>query len=195
MKRFYLGLAGGMLAALAGGGCDDPGAIVPTTPPGAVIPKESPDAEPAQAQGEMAAPLPKANDPAALAKKFPPAPPTAKGETKSTSGGVKYETIKEGTGAALAAGQKAIIHYVGSLDDGTVFDSTRKRQSPMPFTFGVDPLIPGWNEAIPGMKVGEIRKLVIPPSAGYGAAGRLPTIPSNATLHFEVELVDIAPPQ
>jgi FKBP-type peptidyl-prolyl cis-trans isomerase len=195
MRRLYRALAGGMLAALAGSGCDDPGAIVQTTPPGANIPKQSPDAEPAAAQGETAGSLSKTNDLAALAKKFPPAPPTAKGETKTTTGGVKYETVKEGTGAALAAGQKAIIHYVGALAGGEVFDSSRKRGTPMPFTFGVDPLIPGWNEAIPGMKVGEIRKLVIPPAAGYGAAGRPPTIPGDATLHFEVELVDIAPPQ
>jgi FKBP-type peptidyl-prolyl cis-trans isomerase len=193
MKSWCVWLGSGMVVALAASGCEDPGAIVPTTPPGAVIPKTSPDTEPAAAQGEMPAPIHKAQDRAELAAKFPPAPPTAKGEVKKTKGGVAYETIKEGIGAELAAGQRATFHYVGSLENGEVFDSTRKRQQPMLFQIGVDLLIAGWGEAIPGMKVGEIRKLVIPPEMGYGAKGKPPTIPPNSTLHFEIELVGILP--
>ncbi len=193
MKSWRKGFVVGAIASFAASGCDDPGAIVPTTPPGAVIPKESPDAEPAQAQGEMAAPAPRATDAAALAAKFPPAAPTPKGESKSTKGGVVYETIKEGTGPALTAGQKATLHYVGSLESGEVFDSSRKRQQPMLVTIGVDGLIAGWNQGVPGMKVGEVRKLVIPPDLAYGDAGKSPSIPPKATLIFEIELVSIIP--
>ena len=66
-----------------------------------------------------------------------PAPPTAKGETKTTTGGVKYETLKEGTGPELKPGQKATIHYVGKLENGTEFDSTRSKQPPEPFEVSI----------------------------------------------------------
>jgi len=122
-----------------------------------------------------------------------PAAPTAKGETRTTKGGVKYETLKEGTGPELKSGQEATLHYVGSLEAGKVFDTTRKSNEPRKFRIGVDLLIKGWAEAIPGMKVGETRKLIIPPSQGYGKEGKPPVIPANATLIFEVELVDIVP--
>ena len=122
-----------------------------------------------------------------------PAPPTAKGETKTTKGGVKYETLQEGTGPQLKSGQAATFHYVGSLEKGKVFDTTRKSNEPRKFRIGIDPLIKGWEEAIPGMKVGEIRKMIIPPALGYGEEGKPPEIPPNATLIFEVELVEIVP--
>jgi FKBP-type peptidyl-prolyl cis-trans isomerase len=105
---------------------------------------------------------------------------------------VRYETIKQGTGTELKSGQAATIHYVGTIERGDVFDTTRTNDQPRKFRIGIDPLIKGWEEGIPGMKVGEIRKLTIPPSMGYGEKGRVPTIPPNATLIFEVELVDIA---
>ncbi len=190
MKLRHIGYLGGLIG-LTFFGCEDPGAIVPTTPPGANIPRESPDTEPAQAQGEMAGALPKAPNKEELAKNFPLAPPTAKGEKKKTKGGVEYETITPGTGPELHAGQKASIHYEGSLADGKVFDSTRAKQ-PRLFQIGVDQLIQGWNEGIPGMKVGEKRKLVIPPELGYGSGGR-GAIPPKATLNFEIELVSILP--
>jgi FKBP-type peptidyl-prolyl cis-trans isomerase FkpA len=191
MKMQHIGLIGGIIA-LAFCGCEDPGAIVDTTPPGANIPKESPDPDPAQAVGEMAAALAKTPNKAELARKYPIAPATAKGQTKTTKGGVQYETIVEGTGPELQAGQRASIHYEGSLASGSVFDSTRGKQ-PRLFQIGVDQLIQGWNEGIPGMKAGEKRKLVIPPELGYGSAGRPPIIPPKATLNFEVELVNIVP--
>ena len=116
-----------------------------------------------------------------------PAPPTAKGETKTTEGGVKYETLKEGTGPELKPGEKASVRYEGKLENGTSSTlPTRSRRS-----IGVRPLIKGWEEGIPGMKVGEVRKLTIPPELGYGAAGQGPKIPPNATLIFEVELLGI----
>jgi FKBP-type peptidyl-prolyl cis-trans isomerase len=118
-----------------------------------------------------------------------PAEPTAKGEVKNTLSGVKYETIKEGTGATTKAGQRLTVHYVGTLDDGRKFDSSRDSGKPFPVTIGTGAVIKGWDEAVPGMKVGEIRKLTIPPSAGYGAQGSGERIPPNATLHFEIELL------
>lgn len=191
MKLRYFAV---LLAGLGVLGCEDPGAIVPTTPPGAVIPRESPDLEPAQAQGEMASALAKNLNKGELAKKFPLAPATAKGQTKKTAGGVEYETVTEGTGPELQPGQRASIHYVGKLADGTVFDSTRAKQ-PRVFQIGVDQLIQGWNEGIPGMKTGEVRKLIIPPQLAYGDSGRPPVIPPKATLNFEIELVNILPEQ
>jgi len=141
----------------------------------------------------MAAPSRTTESPPAASLESILAPPTAKGETRTTKGGVKYETLKEGTGPELKSGQAATLHYVGSLEAGKVFDTTRKSNEPRKFRIGVDLLIKGWAEAIPGMKVGEIRKMIIPPSQGYGEEGKPPAIPPNATLIFEVELVDIVP--
>jgi FKBP-type peptidyl-prolyl cis-trans isomerase len=118
-----------------------------------------------------------------------PAEPTAKGEVKTTISGVKYETIKEGTGPTAKAGQRLTVHYVGTLDDGRKFDSSRDSGKPFPVEIGTGKVIKGWDEAIPGMKVGEVRKLTIPPTAGYGAQGSGERVPPNATLHFEVELI------
>src|SRR5262249_35791696 len=146
-----------------------------------------------QAQGEMAAPEPMTTTAAASAPGSEPAEPTSKGESKTTKGGVKYETVQEGTGPVLKRGQAAMFHYVGSLEGGKVFDSSRKRNEPVRLQIGVDPLIKGWEEAIPGMKVGEIRKLIIPSALGYKEAGKGPDIPPNATLLFEIELVRILP--
>jgi FKBP-type peptidyl-prolyl cis-trans isomerase FkpA len=199
MRFWRKGITGGLIAGglvgLAFYGCDEPSDIVPIAPPGAYIPKTSPDAEPAQAVGETApTAVPtsaKTDSPQAKMAHFKPALPGSMGVIQNTEGGVKYETLKEGSGPELKPGQKAVIHYEGKLENGTVFDSTRPSKEPRPFTFGSNSVIQGWEEAIPGMKVGEIRKLTIPPEKAYGKSGRPPTIPANATLIFEVELVDI----
>jgi FKBP-type peptidyl-prolyl cis-trans isomerase len=193
MRFWRRGIAGG-LVGLAFCGCDEPD-IVPLAPPGAYVPKTSPDAEPAQAVGETAptaAPTTTKTDSSqAKVAQFKAAPPGAVGEIQNTEGGVKYETLKAGSGPELKPGQKAMIQYEGKLENGTVFDSTRPSKGPQPFTFGSNSVIKGWEEGIPGMKVGEIRKLTIPPEKAYGKLGRAPKIPPNATLIFEVELVDI----
>jgi FKBP-type peptidyl-prolyl cis-trans isomerase len=193
MKIGHIRIAG-VVVGIALGGCGEPADLVPVTPPGAYVPKVSPDADPAQALGETA---PSTNTGgAAEAKKSTtatkPALATAKGETKTTAGGVKYETLKEGTGPELQSGQKAKMNYEGKLEDGTIFDSTRRSQPSIPRTFsiGVGTLIKGWDEAIPGMKVGEVRKLTIPPQMGYGKSGK-GEIPPDSTLIFEVELVGV----
>ena len=98
---------------------------------------------------------------------YTPAEPTAKGEIKTTKNGVKYETLKAGTGEELKPGMVAKLNYEGKLENGTVFDSTGK--SPRPMTIGTGQLIKGWEEGLPGMRVGETRKLIIPPAMGYGA--------------------------
>jgi FKBP-type peptidyl-prolyl cis-trans isomerase len=197
MKIGHLRIAGAIIG-MALAGCGDPTDLVPVTPPGAYIAKVSPDAEAAQAQGETAptststSTTTKAVSEDAKLAAMKPAPSTAKGETKTTAGGVKYETLKEGTGPELKPGQQAAIHYVGKLEDGSEFDSTRSKQPPKPYevSIGVSPLIKGWEEGIPGMKVGEIRKLTIPPTMAYGKMGK-DKIPAFSTLIFEVELVEI----
>ena len=106
---------------------------------------------------------------------------------------MKYETLKEGTGAVYRRGQRGTFHYEGRLEkDGTVFDTTRTTNSPRSFRIGGDSLIKGWEQGIPGMKVGELRKMIIPPELGYGKTGSPPRIPPDATLVFEVELLNIA---
>jgi hypothetical protein len=100
MKLWRVGIVGGIVG-LALSGCDDPGPLTPVTPPGAYIQPESPDTDPAQAQGEMAAPAPATETPPATSPKSIPAAPTAEGDTKTTKEGVKSETLKKGTGPEL----------------------------------------------------------------------------------------------
>jgi FKBP-type peptidyl-prolyl cis-trans isomerase len=182
----------GGLIGVSLSGCEDPGPIVPTTPPGASLPRTDPDPDPSQAQGEMAAPTIKSETAPVQAIEYTPALPTAKGEIKTTKIGVKYETLKEGTGAEIKPGQSGKFLYTGKLqEDGTVFDSTGQGRQPRIFQIGAGKMTQGWEEAIPGMRVGEIRLLTVPPVAAYGKLGSPPKIPPNATLIFEVELVDI----
>jgi FKBP-type peptidyl-prolyl cis-trans isomerase FkpA len=95
-----------------------------------------------------------------------------------------------GTGATAVAGDVLTVHYIGSLQNGTVFESSYGRQ-PYTFQLGARQVIAGWDQGIPGMRVGGKRRLVIPPSLAYGSQGQGP-IPANATLQFDVELVSIA---
>lgn len=106
--------------------------------------------------------------------------------TKSATG-LYTQDITVGTGATLAAGQKATVAYTGWLPDGSQFDASTGAQ----FTIGTGVLIAGWDQGIPGMKVGGKRRLVIPPALGYGASGSLPKIPGNVSLVFDVTLVSV----
>ena len=108
----------------------------------------------------------------------------------TTASGLKYVDEVVGTGASPTTGQTVSVHYTGTLTNGTQFDSSRGR-APLTFRLGVDPIIKGWVEGIMSMKVGGKRKLIIPPDLGYGPTGRPPKIPGNATLLFDVELVDV----
>ncbi len=108
----------------------------------------------------------------------------------TTPSGLKYVVDKEGTGEATPqAGQSVTVHYTGKLMDGKKFDSSYDRGKPIEFTVGKGQVIKGWDEALLGMKKGEKRVLIIPSSLGYGPSGRGP-IPPNATMVFDVELID-----
>jgi FKBP-type peptidyl-prolyl cis-trans isomerase len=111
-------------------------------------------------------------------------------EVKSESGLV-YEDVIEGSGAEAASGQHVTVHYTGWLTDGKKFDSSKDRNDPFQFHLGMRHVISGWDEGVLGMKVGGTRKLTIPPELGYGARGAGGVIPPNATLVFEVELLDV----
>jgi FKBP-type peptidyl-prolyl cis-trans isomerase len=181
----------GVFLGLAVCGCEEPQDIVPVTPPGAVIPRQSPDTEPASAKGEMLAASVASQLGGNKAGNYTPALPTAKGESKTTANGVKYTTLQEGTGREAKPGESVRVHYVGKLESGETFDNTRSAGPPRLLTIGDKGQIPMWAEAMPGMKVGEIRKMTVPPALGYGSKGKPPAVPPNATLVFEVELIDI----
>jgi len=108
-----------------------------------------------------------------------------------TPSGLIVEDINIGEGAAAAAGQKVTVHYTGWLTNGAKFDSSKDRNDPFVFPLGGGRVIKGWDEGVPGMKVGGKRKLTIPPALGYGARGAGSVIPPNATLVFEVELLGV----
>lgn len=90
------------------------------------------------------------------------------------------------------AGDSVTVHYTGRLEGGTVFDSSIPRNEPFTFRLGQDKVIKGWEEGVTGMKPGEKRQLIIPPELGYGAVGAPPTIPGNATLIFDVQVLYIS---
>jgi len=106
---------------------------------------------------------------------------------------VKIETLKEGTGSGAKDGDTLVVHYTGTLADGKKFDSSRDRNTPFEVMLGQRRVIAGWEQGLQGMKVGESRRLTIPPELGYGERGAGGVIPANATLIFEVELLEIRP--
>lgn len=105
--------------------------------------------------------------------------------------GLKYTDDTLGTGTEAQTGKTAVVHYTGWLTDGTKFDSSKDRGQPFSFPLGGGRVIKGWDEGVVGMKVGGKRTLIIPPELGYGARGAGGVIPPNATLKFEVELIDV----
>ena len=111
--------------------------------------------------------------------------------SRITDSGLKVEDLLEGEGAVAIAGQQVVVHYTGWLTDGRKFDSSHDRVEPFDFALGKGHVIRGWDEGVAGMKIGGKRRLTIPPHLGYGARGAGAVIPPNATLVFEVELLDI----
>lgn len=109
----------------------------------------------------------------------------------TTPSGLQYADLVVGSGREGHVGETATVHYTGTLVDGTKFDSSKDRNQPFSFRLGAGRVIKGWDEGVEGMKIGGTRKLVIPPQLGYGARGAGARIPPNATLIFEVELLDL----
>ncbi len=106
--------------------------------------------------------------------------------------GMKVEILKEGTGESAKNGDTVTVHYTGTLENGEKFDSSRDRGTPFSFILGAGQVIKGWDLGVAGMKVGEQRKLTIPPELAYGDTGTPGgPIPPKATLIFEVELLGI----
>ncbi|KAF9660374.1 peptidylprolyl isomerase [Tenacibaculum sp. ZH5_bin.1] len=108
-----------------------------------------------------------------------------------TPSGLRYKILQNGDGKQATKGAMVSVHYKGQLLDGTVFDSSYKRKQPIDFAIGVGQVIPGWDEGIQLLKVGDKARLVIPSDLAYGAQGAGGVIPPNATLIFDVELMNV----
>jgi len=106
--------------------------------------------------------------------------------------GLLYTDKTEGTGTEVKKGDTVVVNYRGWLDDGTEFDSSKKPgRTPFSFKVGAGNVIKGWDEGLVGMKIGGVRELKLSPEMGYGSRGAGGVIPPNATLHFEIELLEI----
>ena len=112
-------------------------------------------------------------------------------DTQITASGLKITELQVGEGAEAASGQTVSVHYRGTLENGKQFDASYDRGTPFTFPLGAGRVIKGWDEGVVGMKVGGKRKLVIPSDLAYGSRGAGGVIPPNATLVFEVELLDV----
>lgn len=112
-------------------------------------------------------------------------------DATETPSGLKYIDLVEGDGESPDGGATAVVHYTGWLLDGTKFDSSVDRGQPFSFPVGQGRVIKGWDEGVASMKVGGKRKLIVPSELGYGARGAGGAIPPNATLVFDVELLEV----
>jgi FKBP-type peptidyl-prolyl cis-trans isomerase FkpA len=118
-------------------------------------------------------------------------PTKVTGKPKATLSGLQYWDIEVGTGVTAVSGKTVKVHYTGWLTDGKKFDSSVDRGQPFSFPLGAGRVIKGWDEGVAGMKVGGKRQLRIPPELGYQDKGAGGVIPPNATLIFDVELLDV----
>ncbi|MDB9961580.1 peptidylprolyl isomerase [Oceanihabitans sp.] len=108
-----------------------------------------------------------------------------------TESGLRYKILQDGEGVKAEKGKTVSVHYKGQLPDGTVFDSSYKRKEPIEFPLGMGQVIPGWDEGVQLLKVGDKARFVIPSDLAYGSQGAGGVIPPNATLVFDVELMDV----
>jgi peptidylprolyl isomerase len=147
----------------------------------------APQAEPAKAEAPAPAPTPAA----AVEAPAPEAAPASVGDKVKAPSGLEYEILTVGNGVIPQPGQTVRVHYTGWLTDGTKFDSSVDRGQPFQFVLGRGQVIKGWDEGLSTMRIGDKRKLTIPPELGYGPRGAGAVIPPDATLVFEVELLGI----
>ncbi len=185
--RWLVGCAS-VLIGIAG--CHEPKNIVRIAPPGLEVPRTptGPQTE-AQAIGEQGVATAQQAT-VNVGGSGMSSPPTPVGQSTKTASGLEYVTIKDGEGVPAKSGQTVTIHYVGTLENGNKFDSSRDKGKPFETQIGVGAVIPGWDEGVPGMKVGEQRKLIIPPGLAYGNQTKK-SIPPNSTLIFVVELLGV----
>lgn len=139
---------------------------------------------------ETPSPDPAATAPDAVAQEYAPELEVSLAQMTRSPSGLHTQDLQEGSGATAEAGKTVVVHYTGWLPNGEKFDSSRDHDQPFDFRLGSGSVIQGWDEGVAGMKVGGRRKLVIPPALAYGAPGR-PGIPPNATLVFDVELLEV----
>jgi len=116
-------------------------------------------------------------------------------DTLTTDSGLKYIILEKGTGTNAEPGKEATVHYTGYLTDGKIFDSSIERKQPFSFTIGAGKVIKGWDEGVALMRVGDKFRFIIPPQLGYGERGAGNVIPPNATLIFDVKLLEISEPK
>lgn len=109
----------------------------------------------------------------------------------TTSSGLKYIDLKEGSGASPVKGKNVKVYFIGKLENGRVFDSAVNPNKPLEFKIGAGEVIPGWEEGVISMKVGGKRRLIIPPSLAWGKEGANGVIPPGATVIFEIELLEV----
>jgi FKBP-type peptidyl-prolyl cis-trans isomerase FkpA len=119
-------------------------------------------------------------------------PPPINGQPVMTPSGLQYVDVVVGTGATARNGQRVQVHYTGWLVNGTKFDSSKDHGQPFTFPLGGGSVIKGWDQGVAGMRVGGVRRLILPPDLGYGPRGYPPVIPPNATLIFDVELLGVS---
>ena len=112
-------------------------------------------------------------------------------KTVTTASGLKYIDKKIGTGVSPIKGRGATVHYTGTLENGKKFDSSVDSGQPFEFIVGTGAVIRGWDEGIMGMKEGGVRRLIVPPSLGYGFSRVSNDIPPNSTLIFDIELLEV----
>lgn len=190
MRTLTISLIFIILAAMVLVGCSKPAAPPPASEAPAVTTQPAPPAAeaPKPTTQEPAAEKPATEKGKAMGPKLP-------GEENkpvvTTKTGLKYVVLEQGTGKVPPKGATIVAEYTGWLTDGKKFDSSKDHPGEFAFPVGTGQVIPGWDEALSSMKVGERRKLIVPPELGYGAEGAGGVIPPNATLIFEVKLVSI----
>ncbi len=135
-------------------------------------------------------PEPTQASPSAIISESPASPAANMGNLITTADGLQMQDLVVGTGQEVKSGDTVTVNYLGTLTNGTKFDSSYDRNQPFTTQIGVGQVIKGWDEGIVGMKVGGKRKLIVPPSLGYGSQN-MGSIPPNSTLIFEVELLSI----